>query len=284
MRRGFSPSRSRRLEEYYPERSPSERSPTPLEDDYRYFCHYNNAVYMGGMLSNSKHGKGLLLHDDGATVVSEYQHDAPSGHNIIFRDNSITSILFRNSLDYDIAYKVDKYIIKIPFTDTTHRANGPACLIDYQHSKLYHLLFQDGAIVEKVLQIDRRDNEDVFRKNTITRSVGVKHEQAFELTFERPQNMHVKYDRNDLTIGYYNDRGELHGLAAKMYAENVETNGQKGLCLKTIERGYYRNSELDTFGEKYFSNGNRYIGEFDKGEFEGMGILLCPQEMKWVYG
>lgn len=61
---------------------------------------------MGDMLSSSKHGKGLLLHDDGATVVSEYSHDAPTGHNIIFRDNSITSILFRNALDYEIAYKV----------------------------------------------------------------------------------------------------------------------------------------------------------------------------------
>lgn len=58
------------------------------------------------MLSSSKHGKGLLLHDDGATVVSEYSHDTPTGHNIIFRDNSITSILFRNALDYEIAYKV----------------------------------------------------------------------------------------------------------------------------------------------------------------------------------
>jgi hypothetical protein len=61
---------------------------------------------MGDMLSSSKHGKGLLLHDDGATVVSEYSHDTPTGHNIIFRDNSITSILFRNALDYEIAYKV----------------------------------------------------------------------------------------------------------------------------------------------------------------------------------
>lgn len=61
---------------------------------------------MGDMLSSSKHGKGLLLHDDGATVVSDYSHDTPTGHNIIFRDNSITSILFRNALDYEIAYKV----------------------------------------------------------------------------------------------------------------------------------------------------------------------------------
>jgi hypothetical protein len=74
--------------------------------------------------------------------------------------------------------------------------------------------------------------------------------------------MHVKRDLNELIIGYYNERGELHGLAAKLYAENAEAKGNKELCLKPIERGYYRNSQLETFGEKYFSNGNRYIGEF----------------------
>jgi hypothetical protein len=92
---------------------------------------------MGSMLSSEKHGKGLLLHDDGATVVTEYHHDAPSGHNVIFRDNSITSILFRTHLDYEIAYKVDRFIIKIPFSDSSHRANGTGCLIDYPNAKLF---------------------------------------------------------------------------------------------------------------------------------------------------
>lgn len=92
---------------------------------------------MGGMVSHSKQGKGLLLHDDGSTVVSEYQNDTPSGHNIIFRDNSIASILFRNGADYEIAYKIDKLIIKIPFNDSTHRANGEGYLIDYKDSKIF---------------------------------------------------------------------------------------------------------------------------------------------------
>lgn len=40
---------------------------------------------MGGMNASQKHGKGLLLHDNGASVITEYNHDSPSGHNIIFR-------------------------------------------------------------------------------------------------------------------------------------------------------------------------------------------------------
>lgn len=68
------------------------------------------------MSAYKKHGRGLLLHDDGAAVITEYLHDTPTGHNIIFRDNSISSVLFKNSSDYEIAYKAGKCIIKIPFT------------------------------------------------------------------------------------------------------------------------------------------------------------------------
>lgn len=76
----------------------------------------------------------------------------------------------------------------------------------------------------------------------------------------------------------------MHGLAFKMYADNLEVNGTKPLYLKAIERGYYRNSKLNTFGQKIFSNSNKYVGQFENDEFDGYGIFLSPQEMKWVYG
>lgn len=72
--------------------------------------------------------------------------------------------------------------------------------------------------------------------------------------------MHVKYDHQELTVGYYNANGELHGLGFKSHAENAEVSGVKSLYIKPIERGYYRNSNLETFGERFFSNGNKYVG------------------------
>lgn len=51
---------------------------------------------MGGMSGSHKNGKGLLLHDDGASVITEYKNDIPAGHNVIFRENSITSIVFKS--------------------------------------------------------------------------------------------------------------------------------------------------------------------------------------------
>jgi len=53
---------------------------------------------MGGMSLYKKHGKGILLHDDGSSVVTEYQHDSPTGQNIIFRENSISSVCYKTNV------------------------------------------------------------------------------------------------------------------------------------------------------------------------------------------
>lgn len=41
--------------------------------------------------------------------------------------------------------------------------------------------------------------------------------------------MHVKYDKDKLTIGYFDDDGEIHGLAFKMNALNANVAGYKAL-------------------------------------------------------
>lgn len=51
-----------------------------------------------------------------------------------------------------------------------------------------------------------------------------------------------------------------------------------------MERGFYRCSRLWNFGERAFSNGNSYIGEFNDDQFNGQGILLYPNQEKWVFG
>jgi hypothetical protein len=51
----------------------------------RTYVHYNNATYMGGMASYKRNGQGILLLDDGSSIISEYCFDSMTGHNIIFR-------------------------------------------------------------------------------------------------------------------------------------------------------------------------------------------------------
>ena len=44
------------------------------------------------------------------------------------------------------------------------------------------------------------------------------------------------------------------------------------------------NTQLSGFGEKWFKNGNLYIGEFKNGIFEGNGILRNVSKRNWVSG
>ena len=59
-----------------------------------YFCHYKNAMYMGGIKSFKKDGKGILLHDCGVSVLSNYLNDIMHGHNVFFADHCLLSVDF----------------------------------------------------------------------------------------------------------------------------------------------------------------------------------------------
>jgi hypothetical protein len=72
-----------------------------------------------------------------------------------------------------------KYIIKLQFNDNQHVAHGPGFLIDYEHHKLYQLIYRRGKLIEKILHLDRQDNDDAFSQNNLTKLIGVKHEQSF---------------------------------------------------------------------------------------------------------
>ena len=130
---------------------------------------------MGGMSSYKKHGKGLILHDDGSAMISEYLHDTPTGHNIIFRENSITSILYLSMSEFQIAYKQGNYIIMVSFNDGSMRANGGGVLIDYCNHRIYRLGYKKGKLYEKVLHLDKQDNDDVFNRGHPTKVLGIKH-------------------------------------------------------------------------------------------------------------
>lgn len=116
-------------------------------------------------------------------------------------------MVYSSPYEFDIAYKQGHYILTIPFVDNCFLSHGAGILIDYLNHKIYRLTFKKGVLVQKILHLDKQDNEDAFARNTITRIIGVKHEQAFSLTFERPNKVHVKTEKNKTTIGYFDDVG-----------------------------------------------------------------------------
>lgn len=56
-----------------------------------YFCHYRNAMYMGGIRSFKKEGRGILLHDNGVSMLGNYLNDALHGHCVFFAQHCLLS-------------------------------------------------------------------------------------------------------------------------------------------------------------------------------------------------
>jgi hypothetical protein len=68
-------------------------SNSQVENKY-YFCHYKNSMYMGGMKSFHRNGEGIIIHDNGSSVVCSYYNDFKHGHNISYSENCIMSMLY----------------------------------------------------------------------------------------------------------------------------------------------------------------------------------------------
>ena len=72
--------------------SPS-KSRSDLTSKHVYFCHYNNGLYMGESKNFQRHGKGMIIHDNGTTFISNYHQDMLHKSNVaIFKDGSIASL------------------------------------------------------------------------------------------------------------------------------------------------------------------------------------------------
>lgn len=115
------------------------------------YVHYNNAIYMGGMTSYKKNGSGIMLIDEGTSMITEYCFDNMVGHNIIFRENCIMSVLILKNNVTEVAIRTGQCLIKLPFVERETLPNGNGVMVDYQSLKIYHILFHNGRILKKVV-------------------------------------------------------------------------------------------------------------------------------------
>lgn len=135
-----------------PNKCPPKQASSQLNarlESERSYLHYNNAIYMGGVISYKRNGQGIMLMDDGTSVLCEHCFDTQTGHNIIFREDCIVSLIYVKN-GYEMAVRTGQYIIKMTFPEKEELPNGSGVFVDYQAMKVYHLLFQNGKIVRKI--------------------------------------------------------------------------------------------------------------------------------------
>ncbi len=61
------------------------------------------------------------------------------------------SVLILKNNVTEIAIRTGQCLIKLPFMDKENIPSGNGVLVDYQSLKIYHILFQNGRIVKKVV-------------------------------------------------------------------------------------------------------------------------------------
>ena len=75
-----------------------------------YFCHYKNAMYMGCIKSFKKDGKGILLHDSGTSVLTNYLNDVMHGHNVFFAHHCLLSAEYTKGRITEAVYRTDGFL------------------------------------------------------------------------------------------------------------------------------------------------------------------------------
>lgn len=76
-----------------------------------YFCHFKNAMYMGGIKAFQRNGKGILLHDDGTNLISSYYNDLLHGHNVFFTNSCFLSAEYSKNKLIEGVYRTDGFML-----------------------------------------------------------------------------------------------------------------------------------------------------------------------------
>jgi hypothetical protein len=132
--------------------SPLQNS-SPSTSSTLYFCHYKNAMYMGGIKSFKKDGRGILLHDSGVSIVSNYLNDLMHGHNIFFSQHCLLSAEFSKGKLGEAVYRTDGYLAHL-FYNAEGQLDGKCKLLRFVNKSICYCTFRKGVMVQKEEESD----------------------------------------------------------------------------------------------------------------------------------
>lgn len=123
-------------------------SPISANSSTLYFCHYKNAMYMGGIKSFKKDGKGILIHDCGVSVITNYLNDLMHGHNIFFSQHCLLSAEYVKGKIVDCVYRTDGYMAHL-YYNSEGQLEGKCKLFNFISKTLTYASFRKGVMLTK---------------------------------------------------------------------------------------------------------------------------------------
>jgi hypothetical protein len=103
--------------------------------------------------------------------------------------------------NYEIALRMGHYIFKLPFYEMDNIPNGNGVLIDFKEMKLYHLFYEGGRLVKKIVETNNEVMQRVFDYD-LRRIVDSKHENAFKFNLNYSNGIRISKKGDKFTIGY----------------------------------------------------------------------------------
>jgi hypothetical protein len=105
-------------------------------------------MYMGGIKSFQKNGRGIMIHDDGTSMITSYMNDFRHGHNIYYKTHCVVSVEFGKNKIRECVIRVPEYLLLIRY-NKDDRPHGKAVLVVYGTRSIYYVVFRAGGILEK---------------------------------------------------------------------------------------------------------------------------------------
>ena len=113
-----------------------------------YFCHFKNAMYMGGIKAFQRNGRGIVLHDNGTNVISSYYNDLLHGHNVFFTNSCFLSADYVKNKLVEGVYRTDGFLLVI-FYNNEGQLDGKITLVNYIIKGIMYCTFKKGTMTEK---------------------------------------------------------------------------------------------------------------------------------------
>lgn len=187
----------------------SAKASSTIESDY-YYCHFRNAMYMGGIKAFQKHGRGIVIHDDGTSAVTEYLNDFRNGHNIYYSEHSILSTIYHKNRLTECVIRTSHYLLLVRF-DKDQFPHGKAVLINFKNRKIFYARYKKGSVVEKTEEFDSSIVNRIIDLGNIEYIIGDFHSSAINFDIQRDRNIASQKASSRFQAGFYK-KGLLNGL------------------------------------------------------------------------
>ena len=108
-----------------------------------YFCHYRNGMYMGQVQNFQKHGFGMILHDNGASVLSNYYQDMLHGDNVvIYKNGCAASIRYQKDKMLEVLYRGQDFLMFARYRKGY--PDGGAVLMKIREEEIVYINYKMG--------------------------------------------------------------------------------------------------------------------------------------------